>query len=178
MDRFLDAKFLLFGLILGYFAFPIANSQQNICLDGSVNAIISPGAADQMLHAINSAKSSLHIILYEFSYPDLKEALINAKRRGVDVKIILEPKVDQNLKTATFLKGKGIEVRWANPKFNNSHAKTAIIDGKTVIVGSLNWSRNAMERNREIGVLLESQKIADELEGVFESDWDLGLEVN
>ncbi|MBI5224877.1 hypothetical protein HY989_03325 [Candidatus Micrarchaeota archaeon] len=177
MDRFDVVKFLLVGLIIGYFVFPIANSKETSCLNGQADAIVSPGAANQLLHAINSAKISLHIILYEFSYPDLKEALINAKRRGVDVKIILEPKVDRNLNTATFLASKGIAVRWASPKFNNSHAKTAIIDGKIVLIGSLNWSRNAMERNREIGVILESQKIADELEKVFESDWEGGLEV-
>ncbi|MFH0971605.1 MAG: phospholipase D-like domain-containing protein [Candidatus Micrarchaeota archaeon] len=174
---------LVIGAIIGYSAYgalnpaPCGIPASAYCLNGLAENLISPGAKQDMLAAINSAEKSIHIILYEFSYSDLKEALVNARKRGVEVKLILEPKVDQNLDTADFLKSKGIEVKWASSKFNNSHAKTAIIDGKRVITGSLNWSRNAMERNREIGAIIDNERMAQELENVFESDWSNGSEV-
>ncbi len=171
------------GLVIGFALSAILGidscklTEAAACLNGTAENIISPGAGDKVIGAIDSAKESIHITLYEFSYSGLKEALVRAARRGVDVKLILEPKVDQNLDTADFLKGKGIQVRWASQKFNNSHAKAAIIDGRHILVGSLNWSRNAMERNREIGVLIENERMAGELEAVFELDWGEAQEV-
>ncbi|MFH1750196.1 MAG: phospholipase D-like domain-containing protein [Candidatus Micrarchaeota archaeon] len=172
---------ILLGVAVGY----TINWQPDIgifenkdrALGCSADAIISPGAGGRMVSIIGSAESTIHIILFEFSYPDLKEALVNAVARGVEVKLLLDPKVSQNLDTAEFLKGKGVQVRWSSPRFNYTHAKTAIIDGRKVLAGSINWSRNAMTRNREIGVLVEDAQLAQELEGVFLQDWREGLEV-
>ncbi len=174
---------LIVGLVAGYFAYGIVNpnvcafSSSAFCVNGMVEEIVSPGAEEKLINAIESAEESIHIILFQFSYPELKEALVLAEERGVEVKIILDPAVDSNLDTAEFLKSKGVEVRWSSPKFTYSHAKTAIIDGRRVITGSLNWSRNAMLKNREIGVLIENEELARELEKVFEGDWREGLEV-
>ncbi|MEK6954770.1 MAG: phospholipase D-like domain-containing protein [Candidatus Micrarchaeota archaeon] len=176
---------ILLGIAIGliaseYFEGPIpqkliANAKTvDFCL---ASAIISPGAGDEMVAIMDNAKSSIHIILFEFSYPDLKEALVHAAQRGVDVKLILDPKVSQNLDTAKFLKAKGIDVKWSSSKFNYNHAKTAILDGRKVLTGSINWSRNAMTRNREIGVLVEDLAVASELEGVFWQDWNDASEV-
>ncbi|HLC47972.1 MAG TPA: phospholipase D-like domain-containing protein [Candidatus Norongarragalinales archaeon] len=172
---------LLAGLLIGYNApQPKYDLNPQFAQPGcsvSAESIISPGAGDKMVSIIDSARSSIHIILFEFSYPDLKEALVHAAQRGVEVRLILDPKVDQNLDTADFLKSRGIKIRWSSPKFNYSHAKTAIIDGRKVLTGSLNWSRNAMVRNREIGVLVEAEGVALELEAIFEQDWVNGGEV-
>lgn len=174
---------LISGVLAGY-AFSnsphlqlIPTSSNSACIDANVQSVISPGADAKIISLMDSAKVSIHITLFEFSFSDLKEALVNAADRGVSVKLILDPKVDQNLDTADFLKSKGIVVRWSPKKFNYSHAKTAIIDGKTVLTGSINWSRNAMTRNREIGVIIEDDALATELEGIFEQDWLDGTKV-
>ncbi|MFH1257480.1 MAG: phospholipase D-like domain-containing protein [Candidatus Micrarchaeota archaeon] len=170
------------GALLGFWLCVSVNGHQlpvfaqDNCLSGSVEAVISPGADGKMIPLIESAERSIHITLFEFSYSNLKEALVKAAARGVEVKLILDPKVGQNLDTADFLSGKGIIVRWSSPKFNYTHAKTAIIDRKKVLTGSINWSRNAMQRNREIGVIVENAELAGELEKVFESDWSNGSE--
>ena len=56
---------------------------------------------------VESAKSSRDLELFEFSHQGLKEALVDAVSRGVRVRLILDPKVDLNLATATFLKEHG-----------------------------------------------------------------------
>ncbi|MFH0922435.1 MAG: phospholipase D-like domain-containing protein [Candidatus Micrarchaeota archaeon] len=149
---------------------------QAICLDESVQALISPPVADEMVAAIDSAQYTIDIMLYQFSYSGLKTALANAEERGVRVRIILEPRVDSNFPTAEFLDSKGVEVKWASKKFANTHAKVAIVDGKRIIVGSINWSQHAMFQNREIGVLIESEELANQLLQVFEADWDIASE--
>jgi len=169
------ALFFLLGAVvatLGIFTISDLQPKQNaICLNESVQALISPPVADEMIAAIDSAESTIDIMLYQFSYSGLKNALVRAVERGVKVRIILEPRVDSNFPTAEFLASKGIEVKWASKKFANTHAKAAIIDGKRVIAGSINWSNHAMFENREIGVLVESAALAGQLLDVFEGDW-------
>jgi phosphatidylserine/phosphatidylglycerophosphate/cardiolipin synthase-like enzyme len=170
---------LVAGMLIGYYcnSASISINSPKICLNGSADAIISPGADVKLISAMDSAKESIHIILFEFSFSGLKEALVNAREREVSIKLILDPKVDQNLDTADFLKGKGIEVRWSSKQFVYTHAKTAIIDGKRAIIGSINWSRNAMTKNREIGVIIDNERLAGELEEVFWQDWNDATDV-
>jgi phosphatidylserine/phosphatidylglycerophosphate/cardiolipin synthase-like enzyme len=44
-----------------------------------------------ILDAIHGAKKSLRIKMFIFSDPDLLDAVIAAKKRGVDVKVMLNP---------------------------------------------------------------------------------------
>lgn len=120
---------------------------------------------------MSSAQSTLDVQLYQFSYADLKNALAQAALRGVRVRIILEPRVESNLETAQFLRQNGVSARWASREYTNTHSKTMVADGRRVLVGSINWSRNAMKTNREAGVVIESEELAREFLRVFEEDW-------
>jgi phosphatidylserine/phosphatidylglycerophosphate/cardiolipin synthase-like enzyme len=151
---------------------------QQACDGGvSVQSVFSPGADAVLVPLMQSATQSIHAELYQFSYPDLREALADAARRGVDVKVILDPTVNSNLDTAAFLKSRGVQVRWSSPEFTYTHAKSAVIDGRKVAVGSINWSGNAMRNNREAEVVVESARTAAEFEAVFAGDWLKASEV-
>ena len=52
------------------------------------------------------------------------------------------------------------------------HNKGAIIDGSSVLVGSMNWGSSAALRNREMGVLIHHQDLADDYSASFEEDWN------
>jgi hypothetical protein len=52
------------------------------------------------------------------------------------------------------------------------HNKGAIIDGESVLVGSMNWGSNAALRNREMGVLIHNQGLTSEYLQSFEEDWN------
>ncbi|MBI5177608.1 hypothetical protein HY995_06010 [Candidatus Micrarchaeota archaeon] len=56
--------------------------------------------------------------------------------------------MDSNIATAEFLNSKGVQVRWASLSYTNTHVKTMVADGKRVLVGSINWSRQALSTNR------------------------------
>lgn len=141
------------------------------CLNGTVEAIISPPAEKQMTAAVSSARRTLDIMLFQFSSSAMKEAVARAIANGAKVRIILEPRVDANIETARFLSGKGAEVRWATTDFAYTHAKLAIIDGDKTLVGSINWSKNALTANREAEVLVSDAAVAKEFMAVFERDW-------
>jgi hypothetical protein len=51
------------------------------------------------------------------------------------------------------------------------HNKGAIIDGSSVLVGSMNWGSSAALRNREMGILIDNEELASKYLSSFESDW-------
>ena len=52
------------------------------------------------------------------------------------------------------------------------HNKGAIIDGSSVLVGSMNWGSSAALRNREIGVLIHHEGLAADYSASYEEDWN------
>jgi len=52
------------------------------------------------------------------------------------------------------------------------HNKGVIIDGKSVLISSINWGSNSALRNREMGIILHQPPIASAYEFSFEQDWN------
>jgi len=52
------------------------------------------------------------------------------------------------------------------------HNKGVIIDGSSVLVGSMNWGSSAALRNREMGVLIHHEGLAADYSASFEEDWN------
>jgi phosphatidylserine/phosphatidylglycerophosphate/cardiolipin synthase-like enzyme len=53
-----------------------------------------------------------------------------------------------------------------------NHSKALLIDGKQVLIGSMNYSTNSIENNREISVLLNNPKSLGLFKWQFEDDWE------
>jgi hypothetical protein len=51
------------------------------------------------------------------------------------------------------------------------HNKGMIVDGKKVLISSINWTENSLKNNRECAVLVESPEVASFYKELFESDW-------
>ncbi|NOZ82822.1 MAG: hypothetical protein GXN98_03260 [Euryarchaeota archaeon] len=104
----------------------------------------------------------------------LLEAAIAAARRGVEVRILLdsywyntkEDNPRSNLRTATYVngiakeEGLSLEARLALPyedgRIRLYHTKGVVVDGRAVLVSSVNWNENSPTRNREVGVVVYS----------------------
>ena len=52
------------------------------------------------------------------------------------------------------------------------HNKGIVVDGKTVLVSSANWSSDGVLRNRDAGLIIHDEEIAQYYEQVFLEDWD------
>jgi len=141
------------------------------CHEGDVMPVFSPQDSEEIFKLISSAKSEIKLEVYEFSYKDLADILIDARNRGVSVKVILEPSVYQNSAISEYLLNGGIDVSWASKKFHNTHSKFAVFDDRVVLVGSTNWSKNAMLYNREASVIIYSTETAGSFERIFDADF-------
>lgn len=132
--------------------------------------ILNTGATDYEIYdaqieAIRRAKQRIYIENPYFSEYSLIEELVNAKKRGVDVKIIF-PEINDlvisdklNLKIANYLIENDIEV-YLYPKM--THAKAAIYDNWACL-GSANFNKLSMFKNREINIAFYDDKLVNEL---------------
>jgi phosphatidylserine/phosphatidylglycerophosphate/cardiolipin synthase-like enzyme len=142
------------------------------CPQGKVEIVLSPEAEGEIVSLIRSAQQSIEIEMYVFTSEDIIRELGEAEERGVRVRVILEPRIDDSRQNRTFalLEALGCEVKWGSFSYKLTHSKFMIIDGKAALVGSINFSESALHSNREAAVLLEGESVL-ELASVFEEDW-------
>lgn len=110
------------------------------------------GDAEQLiLKVINSARHDLRLAAYSFTSPKIVQALINAKQRGVDVRVVVDdsgPKSKSGVAALNLLAGAHIPAR-INGEYAIHHDKYIIVDGQHVQTGSFNYSQAAARANSE-----------------------------
>jgi phosphatidylserine/phosphatidylglycerophosphate/cardiolipin synthase-like enzyme len=100
-------------------------------------------AESVVLKVINSSRSTLLVAAYSFTSPVIAEALVAAKRRGVDVRVVMDKSQrTERYTSATFLAHMGIPVR-IDAQHKIQHNKYIISDGAHVQTGSFNYTRAA-----------------------------------
>ncbi|GAB3542355.1 phospholipase D family protein [Noviherbaspirillum agri] len=118
-----------------------------------IEAGFSPnGSAERLiLKVINTSQKSIRLGAYSFTSPLIVRALVDAKRRGVDVRVVVDDKGTQS-KAGTaalnLLAGAGIPAR-RNGEYAIHHDKYIVSDGLHVQTGSYNYSQAAAKSNSE-----------------------------
>src|SRR5207249_1571751 len=67
-----------------------------------------------------------------------------------------------------------LEARLLEPRgaIERLHYKGVVVDGRAVLVSSMNWALGSATENREISVLLEDSEIARRFQDAFDADWE------
>lgn len=125
---------------------------------------------------LSDVRVSLDAELYHLTDKRLIRLLQKAAVRGASVRVILDPGQSRNRQTAKDLGSASprIQVRWmaTDPHTGQlMHCKAACADGKTLLIGSANWTHSGMSLNREALAILDDPSIALEFESTFEKDW-------
>jgi phosphatidylserine/phosphatidylglycerophosphate/cardiolipin synthase-like enzyme len=140
------------------------DSVQNEYKNIRASVYFSPngGCTDAIVNEINDAKQFVMVGAYRLTSIPIAQALVAAKERGVAVSIILD-KAQQSTKysDATYFHNHQIDVL-IDHQHQIMHNKVIIIDGKTVITGSMNFSASGETRNAENVLILTSNKLVDE----------------
>ncbi|MFP3029369.1 MAG: phospholipase D family protein [Arsenophonus sp.] len=119
----------------------------------------SPGrtAKQIVLMAIEEAKTSIDIAAYSFTSKPIALALVDAKQRGVNVRVVADKKSNSGKYTAvTYLGNHRIPVR-LNDKYAIMHNKFMIVDGHSIETGSFNYTQSAAFRNAENVIYLRNR---------------------
>ena len=119
--------------------------------------VLPDDTAKPILDPINAAGHALNIRMFLFTEPTLLDAVIAAKRRGVKVRVMLNPArrsgETENEKARKALTAAGIDVRDSNPAFDLTHQKSMVIDDKIGLVESLNWEPKDLTQTRDYAVV-------------------------
>ncbi|MGE5414047.1 MAG: phospholipase D-like domain-containing protein [Syntrophomonadaceae bacterium] len=137
--------------------------------------VLPDDAAKPILDAIAGAKKSLRVKMFVFSDPALLEAVIAAHKRGVKVRVMLNPErrsgEEDNEATRKALEKAGIEVKDSNPAVDLTHEKSMVVDDEVAFVKSLNWATKNLTETRDYAVVTSHRHEVDEIVACFEADW-------
>nr|WP_230440373.1 MULTISPECIES: phospholipase D family protein [Wolbachia] len=98
---------------------------------------------------MDHAKKSVLVQAYQFTSKPIAQSLIRAKKRGVDIKVILdESQVSSKYSVINELFHQRIPI-YIDYKPAISHSKIMIIDNQKIITGSFNFSDAAQKKNAE-----------------------------
>ena len=139
------------------------------------------GAEALVLKVIGSARQSIRLAGYSFTSPAVVRGLLDAKRRGVDVKVLLDDKGNRgqaSIAAMNLVVGAGIPLRVVST-YAILHDKYILVDGKHTETGSFNFSQAAAKSNSEnVLVIWDNPAVAGRYLAHWESRWRQGIEVD
>lgn len=145
----------------------------------SINVGFSPeGSAQQLvLRTLDDSRESIRLMGYSFTSPEVVKSLIAAKRRGVDVRVVVDDRGNRSRASQAamnVLVNAGIPLR-TNGQYKIMHDKVIITDGQNVELGSFNYTRSAAESNSENALVVrEMPALAQTYLAHWQSRWDGG----
>ncbi|OYU43473.1 MAG: phospholipase [Burkholderiales bacterium PBB4] len=134
-----------------------SHAGQSVPSVGLTEVAFSPGggAEDLVIKALHTARREIKLMAYSFTSANIVRALLAAKKRGVDVAVVVDYKSNiddsrssKSRSALSALAESGIDVRTLDA-FAIAHDKVVIVDAETVQTGSFNYSASAEARNSE-----------------------------
>jgi phosphatidylserine/phosphatidylglycerophosphate/cardiolipin synthase-like enzyme len=124
-----------------------------------------------VVKAIDNARTTIRIQMYSLTLDEVVSALVQAKRRGVDVRLIVDrgqfvQDHNESLRIEN-LAAAGIPVLFDSVP-GLMHNKVMVIDGETVLTGSFNYTWGAEHWNAENLLVLRDPELA----AVYLRNWN------
>lgn len=119
------------------------------------------GIAQAIIREIEKAQKEIKVQAYLFTNKDIARSLVAAKRRGVDIEVILDiSNRTEKYSAADFIANNKIST-YIDAEHAIAHNKLMIIDKEVVITGSFNFTKAAEEKNAENLLVLRSKELAE-----------------
>ena len=140
-------------------------------IPAGVQVFFSPrgGATDAVVSALEHATNQVLVQAYSFTSAPIARALVDARKRGVAVQVILDKSQrTEKYSEADFLTHSGIATS-IDAEHSIAHNKIIIIDGYVVLTGSFNFTRAAEEHNAENLLVINDPVLAEK----YADNWRL-----
>lgn len=162
-------------LYFGDLAVKFNNAYSALYADNEATGHADPENPDKLfLKLINDAQKTVDLAIFDLEEPSAAQALIAARKRGVRVRVVtdsdnmaepgnsrLPRQIHEQMKKA------GIPIKGDNRR-PFMHNKFMIIDGETVVSGSLNLTPYSMYRDNNNSLRIHSQQLAANYQAEFE----------
>jgi len=145
--------------------------------EGEISSFLLPEGGKRALEAIaeeiDRAQERIDLAIFTLTHPLLIEKLIEANDRGVEITVAIDRYTSRGAsrKGVEMLEEHGMPVR-IHTGGGLLHHKWALIDGKTLIIGSANWTRSAFAKNQDC--LLICKDFQDQAK-IYKKIWNLVL---
>ncbi|GAA5263428.1 phospholipase D-like domain-containing protein [Methanocalculus sp. MC3] len=153
----------------------------------SATLFVSPDSAYEVMEqAIRSAERSIEVSVYEFTHPGIGELLMDAQKRGVVIRILVDGSPvggvsPEQSALLTVLNQSGISVDYMGisggerSRYRFLHSKYLIIDSESLLITSENIKESGMPLpgyagNRGWGVWIHDDRLADYFGMVYSED--------
>ena len=121
---------------------------------------------------IKKAKDSIDISIFFLTHNNISRELVKASKRGVSIRVILDATAASNgYSKHNYLRDNGISVKVENWG-GKMHMKSAIIDKKHLIVGSMNWTSAGESKNDENTLIIKNFKDAPKYQRFYNLMWN------
>ncbi|KAG2222503.1 hypothetical protein INT45_012817 [Circinella minor] len=134
----------------------------------------SENSYHKFITALKSAEETLYVCIFSMTDNTTAKALAQAKRRGVDVRIITDNE-QRDAKGSDVIRlneEEGIPFKMDNED-QFMHNKFAVIDRRMVLTGSFNWSISARYRNHENVIITNVESVVEAYHQEFERLWEM-----
>lgn len=128
-----------------------------------VNVCFSPNGrcTEAIIKELNAARLEILVQAYSFTSAPIAKALLQAKKRGVSIQIILDKsQKTQKYSSYTFFQNQEIPI-YIDCAHAIAHNKIIIIDRQIIITGSFNFTKAAEQKNAENLLIINSKELAN-----------------
>ena len=115
--------------------------------------------SEHLVRAIDASRVSIDLANFSFTSEELRDALLRAKERGVNVRIVFDAQQYKYLSEMHWFADRGFDVLLSAGKSGEKgvmHNKFAVFDGALAEAGSFNWTRNGEKNNYENAMFLDA----------------------
>ncbi|HEY2540564.1 MAG TPA: phospholipase D-like domain-containing protein [Stellaceae bacterium] len=152
--RWASAPALALALAAAPAAQPLPVSAGAASAEISVCFAPEQDCATVAVEAIEQARREILVNAYNLTTgAGIVEALVRARARGVDVRLIADKRTPCERNTGIdALADVGTPI-WIDRTVPIAHAKTMVVDGAVTLMGSYNWTRNAARNSEDLNLV-------------------------
>lgn len=136
-------------------------------------AYFSPGNSceDAIIQQIKAAVDSVKICVFTISENDISNEIIRCFNSGKHLKVITDnDKLNDLGSDVRAIASAGVPVKIDQSK-SHMHHKFCIVDNKTLLTGSYNWTRSAAHYNQENLLITQEQEMVQAYLKEFDKLW-------
>lgn len=158
------------GVILFLLLIPCIYIKNCYAYPADIKVCFTPGERcdQEIISEINHENKRVWVQAYYLTSRNIINAIISAKERGADVRVILDKSQDRSKRISIIEAiGRHAIPVWVDNTVSIAHNKIIILGDNEVITGSYNFTKSAQDRNAENLLIIKSNKVAWEYSDNF-----------